>query len=748
MKIRNFFLIVSLLGLLAQPPRTAQESTETISPATTATQEEWRTYSKITTVHALAIQSNYLWAGTDGGVVRWNTQDHSFKRYVSADSLANYEITAITLDTVGNVWIGSYGGGVSKFDGANWTRYTQVDGLASNGVLSIGKDPAGSLWFGTDSGVSKFDGATWTTYTTVDGLAGDWVTAVSSDLTGNLWFAVSIECFGGGCQVVGLSKFDGATWTTYTIANGLASNWVQAITSDAAGNVWFGTDSGVSKFDGTKWTTYTSNDGLASNLISSIASDASGSIWFGTWDSGVSEFDGETWTTYTTADGLASNYVDAIANDQVGNVWFSTGLDKSTPPGTIGGVSKFGDSHFTTYTLPEGLVDNWITAIASDASGNTWFGTFEGAVSKFDGTTWTTYTSANGLPSINSSTIASDPAGNVWFGTDGGVIKYNGDSWTTFTLAANSITAIASDPKGNIWVGIELGCGRYYCDYGGVSKFEGATWTNYTTADGLADNHVTAIASDKSGNIWVGTNAGVSEFDGTAWTSFFGEIVTAIASDPAGNVWFGTDGSGVSKFDGLSWTTYTTANGLASNNISSIASDLVGNIWVGTDNYGVSKYNGSSWSIFTTYNGLADNWVTAITRDADGNLWFGTLGGASELYFIRSLDANYAGGAPGSYFNLSSDHFPANQSVPVWVNDAQLGDVPVSSNGIFTFTLSTASASQGLYIVNVGERPSVQARLSVDAQQPVQPKEGDFTTFDIPAGIAFTKEYYLPVLRR
>ena len=38
----------------------------------------------------------------------------------------------------------------------------------------------------------------------------------------------------------------------------------------------------------------------------------------------------------------------------------------------------------------------------------------------------------------------------------------------------------------------------------GVSKFDGTTWTTYTTADGLADNYVTAIAIDAQGNKWFG----------------------------------------------------------------------------------------------------------------------------------------------------------------------------------------------------------------------------------------------------
>jgi hypothetical protein len=112
------------------------------------------------------------------------------------------------------------------------------------------------------------------------------------------------------------------------------------------------------------------------------------------------------------------------------------------------------------------------------------------------------------------------------------------------------------------------------------------------------------------------------------------------------------------------------------------------------------------------------------------------------------LNSNFASGAPGSFFNLSGDPFPANQTIPVAVNGSPLGDIPVSSNGVFTFTLSTAHASEGNYFVKVGDHTAVQLRLTLDSQKPVQTKDGDFATFDIPPGIAFTKEFYLPLLNR
>ena len=82
---------------------------------------------------------------------------------------------------------------------------------------------------------------------------------------------------------------------------------------------------------------------------------------------------------------------------------------------------------WTTYdTSNSGLADDVVSAIAIDASGDKWFGTWVGGISKFDGVNWTTYNASNsGLASNFVNAIAIDASGNKWFGTFGGVSKFH-----------------------------------------------------------------------------------------------------------------------------------------------------------------------------------------------------------------------------------------------------------------------------------------------------------------------------------
>jgi ligand-binding sensor domain-containing protein len=87
----------------------------------------------------------------------------------------------------GSIWAGTWGGGVSRFDGKKWRNYTAHDGLAGNIVFSMTRDNEGAWWFGTNKGVSRFDGKHWQTLGREDGLFGDSVYAVAAAPDGDIW---------------------------------------------------------------------------------------------------------------------------------------------------------------------------------------------------------------------------------------------------------------------------------------------------------------------------------------------------------------------------------------------------------------------------------------------------------------------------------------------------------------------------------------------------------------------------------
>ena len=99
----------------------------------------------------------------------------------------NY-VFSMAIDASGNKWFGTWGGGVSRFDGVKWQNFTTDDGLAGNIVYAVTIDPYdGALWFGTNHGVSRFDGQIWTSMRLQDGLANENVYAIAIDSRRRVW---------------------------------------------------------------------------------------------------------------------------------------------------------------------------------------------------------------------------------------------------------------------------------------------------------------------------------------------------------------------------------------------------------------------------------------------------------------------------------------------------------------------------------------------------------------------------------
>ncbi len=108
----------------------------------------------------------------------------------------NY-IVSLVVDAQGVVWAGTWGGGLSRFDGKAWTHYTVAEGLPGNHVFMLNVDPAGALWVGTNNGLAKMEGSGFKVLTTQDGLFGNTVFSMTTARDGTLW----VGSFGGVARI-------------------------------------------------------------------------------------------------------------------------------------------------------------------------------------------------------------------------------------------------------------------------------------------------------------------------------------------------------------------------------------------------------------------------------------------------------------------------------------------------------------------------------------------------------------------
>ena len=508
------------------------------------------------------------------------------QHYSTDHGLALDAVNCSEIDKDQNIWFGTNGGGVSRYDGVKFINYTTSQGLANNTVYSIAEDRKGNMWFGTNGGgVSCYNGTRFVNYTDKDGLPNNTIYDITEDKNGHMWF-----CTKGG----GVSKFDGKEFKTFNVEDGLSSNAISCIREDRKGNIWIGTDgAGVSCYDGIKFINFNTDSGLVNNTVYCITEDRNQGLWFGTLK-GLSRFDGQEFTNYTLKDGMSSDKIHSIVGDRMGNIWCGT---------EGGGVSMFNGAEFINHTTEQGLSNDNIQSISQDANGNLWFGTYGGGVCRYDGESLRNHTTKHGLSNNYIYGIAEDDDHNLWFGT-----------------------------------------------FAGVNKYDGKSFTRYDESNGLASKYVYSVTKDNDGNLWFGTFEGISKFDGRKFTTYNSEqglsnnTVYSTYQDSKGNMWFGTYGGGIVKFDGQSFENISTKQGLANDYIYSICEDFYGNLWFGTSGGGVSCYNGTSIVNFTTDQGLANNAVYSITHDQKGHMWFGTNGGGvsklrlSELKKLHNLD--------------------------------------------------------------------------------------------------------------
>ena len=111
--------------------------------------------------------------------------------------------------------------------------------------------------------------------------------------------------------------------------DGLAGPWVQAITQDHRGFMWFGTAQGLSRYDGYTMHSYRHEKGdttsLPDNTIHALLEDHLGTLWIGTAGQGIFRIEKGAVRNFSMANGMRSNGIRQLLEDQQGAMWAATG---------------------------------------------------------------------------------------------------------------------------------------------------------------------------------------------------------------------------------------------------------------------------------------------------------------------------------------------------------------------------------------------------------------------------------------
>ncbi|HET6841320.1 MAG TPA: two-component regulator propeller domain-containing protein [Candidatus Angelobacter sp.] len=402
--------------------------------------------------------------------------------------------------------------------------------------------------------------------------------------------------------------------TTWSGSDGpKGHNTIIAQTRD--GYLWTIMGSLLVRFDGVRFTAFNSDNTpeIRTKSISSLFLDHRGDLWIAT-DNGLVRFSNGHFFRYTTADGLSDNTVWKVTEGTDGDIWI----------GTAKGLVRFRDGHFKVYASNQDLPNTNIDNVYGARDGSIWIVTGDG-VSRFNDEKFTLQTDEFLMKGASARRVFMDQDrdGLLWIATPHSVARYEGGKYIVYGrkqgLPDDSVTAIGSDHSGTIWIGT-MRSGLYRLQNGVIAP--------YASLNELG-GWISAIYEDRDHNLWIHSDHGLvrlSEARVDTYGAGAGEQnhnVITVTEDRNHDIWLAS--TDVSRIhEGKSFI-YTKADGLAVDAVSIVYADSQGAVWIGWHNL-LARYQNGRFTNMTLPGTLR-----ALYEDHRGNLWAGTCKGLSQL---------------------------------------------------------------------------------------------------------------------
>ena len=622
-------------------------------------------------------------------------------------SISDNEITSLYEDADGNLWIGTSTGVLNKFDpitetfshfdlagSSDWSSSIEDEIYdtpitfsrnQTSTITTIDQDQEGNLWVGTwGKGIVRFDAKSnkkkyfYHFRDRENSLSSNKIVKILVDNENVIW----VGTFGGGLNRIRI----GANNNSKIIVEELKINSdflfekrITALYQDSNSDLWIGSYSGgVCVIDQnslylkpSKIKLLNLNDSLkhSSNKklnVMDIIEDRNSTVWIATNGEGLFNYSlknkvSQHFTHETSnQNSLGENELQSLYVDRSGILWIGTQLGS--------GINKLERRYNKFKTLPvkteinKSLNDNIIWAIHEDNEENLWFGTHRGGLNKWNKVSNEfTYIKKNKLGDDHIRSIVEDKFGNLWIGTySGGLTYYNKDneSFKNFrelknnsnSVTSNQIQSLLIDDDNTLWIGT-FGGGLNKLDLAifyntGLAQFN-SYLHNPAEMESLSDNRIYILYQDKIGDLWVGTHGGgLNKFDKQTETfTIFKSIlnkkntlsdnkIMSLHETENGQLLVGTFGGGLNLLDPGQNTNQRMKEKISLNcsDIYGILFDEESGYWLSTDKgiYNLDR----GLQTFRQYD-LSDGLQSlefsggAYEKGNDGTLYFGGINGVN-----------------------------------------------------------------------------------------------------------------------
>jgi ligand-binding sensor domain-containing protein/signal transduction histidine kinase len=533
-------------------------------------------------ITALAVdRSGTLWINTHQGMA--GMRAGTFFPVLLPSNVVAREVHQLLAAQDGSLWIATYGSGLVRMSDNRFQVWKTEQGLASDAVLALAEDKAGGLWVATSAGLQRWNGSKFLPGPSLEMLTSQ-VSSLAVDARGALWVGVE-----GG---IVYQLREGALRPVQEVS--LPGSTISVLLADQRGALWVASRGrGLLRLANGQISLLPPKDGLEGSIFALIE-DAEGSLWLGMGANGLHRLKDAPFTPYGTPEGLGHDMVTALRETRDGSLWFST---------LGGGISRWKNGQMSTWTVRDELMDNQIYGSAEGRDGTLWFATRKGLIQwRDDMFTNLPELGQSSKPSVGY-TIYEDEDGTLWGGTRQGLSRWDGSQFVEFAgqekVIGATVRVLERRAAGGFWIGTQGG---------GLAWYSKGRLFPISSHGNPLRGDVRSIFED-NGTLWVGTTDGLFRWkDGrfsirmTRTQGLFDDVILHILSDRRGNLWM-TCNKGVFRVSQQELE--AVADGLLSHVISRA--------------YG--KEDGMRAPECNSLGGSAG------IRDRDGRLWFPTIRG-------------------------------------------------------------------------------------------------------------------------
>ena len=396
------------------------------------------------------INTDELWIQTtNAGIQRINLSDNLPEKTISRrNGLSVYHVRESFQDRQNNVWIGSSGGGLFKFEKNNFSHFTKDNGLTANRIYAL-HHTRNTLWLSTaEAGLMKIDSAGIQPVEETRDYLNVKVKTLTSDANGTIWT---------GTEGKGIYLYQKKVRDTIIYDSTL----VDEISYEKQ------------QIEDLYTATITKNDGLPSNWIRTIKLYGS-EIWAATYTDGIVRFQYDYKTkkifnvrTFGAKEGMKDLAIRDLARDETGRVWYATNkghvgyikndqLTHIEAKDVTGSEVTIGTIYFHNYDMYLGTFGKgiWYSYLSKDLK-------FEPLQGKKE------------LYSDNIYQLIFDDNGVLWAGSERGVDQITLDAKNEiqnvthygrndgFLGIETCHNAVEKDNEGNLWFGTIYGLTKY-----------------------------------------------------------------------------------------------------------------------------------------------------------------------------------------------------------------------------------------------------------------------------------------------